>query len=261
MREIPSTYINGDPYSPDDVNSFSAELKAIISQLGTAFNSGSTVQIARAIQDIVGIGRFYSDTGSANTYTLGVTASRNTPTAYFTGMIVEFVAANANTGACTINVSSLGSKSLVDASGSALTGGEIVTTGITKAWYDGTDFRLAYSGSLKTSMGAYETTDISQSGGAGSALAEDTWYTSTVDGYVICTFVDTTNNASYLDVLIDEAGGTTASKTFQENAGGTGGPANEISFSLPIPAGYGWRLQYTSGGSLASSVIVFVPQQ
>jgi hypothetical protein len=62
--------------------------------------------------------------------------------AYTTGFKIIFKGANANTGAATINLNSLGAKSLKMPDGSALIGGEISTTSFTEAIYDGTNFIL-----------------------------------------------------------------------------------------------------------------------
>jgi hypothetical protein len=63
------------------------------------------------------------------------------PTAYSTGMKFEFVPANTNTGATTINVNSLGAKN-VFFDGRACVGGEIVQNIPCKVIYDGTQFNI-----------------------------------------------------------------------------------------------------------------------
>lgn len=61
---------------------------------------------------------------------------------YSTGMKVRFVSAGAGTGAATINISSLGAKTLKKQGGDALIANDIPATAIIEATYDGTDFFL-----------------------------------------------------------------------------------------------------------------------
>lgn len=80
------------------------------------------------------------DTGTANAL---VATPAIAITAYTAGLHIVLKAANANTGATTINVSSLGVKSVKRADGSALQTGDIVVGQILDLTYDGTDFRLS----------------------------------------------------------------------------------------------------------------------
>lgn len=144
------------PVKTDGVSSLPAatfnaivdELEKIITSTGIALDSGSTQQIAEAIAAYAAVGQYYSESGSANAYVCSlVPATRLATKQYFTGMIVNFVAANANTGASTINVAGLGSKNIKKYDGTTdLDSGDIKTTGLTKLWYDGTSFRLQSSG-------------------------------------------------------------------------------------------------------------------
>jgi hypothetical protein len=62
--------------------------------------------------------------------------------AYATGNLFSFVAANTNTGAATINLNSLGAKSITKAGSTALAAGDIVSNRIYLIEYDGTRFQL-----------------------------------------------------------------------------------------------------------------------
>ena len=80
------------------------------------------------------------DTGTTN----ALLANPSIPIAsYNDGLHIVVKAANANTGAVTINVSSLGVKSVKRADGSALQTGDIVAGQILDLTYDGTNFRLS----------------------------------------------------------------------------------------------------------------------
>jgi hypothetical protein len=63
-------------------------------------------------------------------------------TAYATGNLFSFVAAATNTGAATINLNSLGAKSITKAGSTALAAGDIVSGQLYLIEYDGTRFQL-----------------------------------------------------------------------------------------------------------------------
>ncbi len=78
-------------------------------------------------------------TGNAITLTTGYTV-----TAYAAGQRFSFIVGTTNTGAATVNVDSLGSKSIVrsDGSNTALAAGDLVAGAIADIEYDGTRFHL-----------------------------------------------------------------------------------------------------------------------
>jgi hypothetical protein len=63
-------------------------------------------------------------------------------TAYATGNLFSFVAANTNTGATTINLNSLGAKSITKSGTTALVAGDLVSGQVYLIEYDGTRFQL-----------------------------------------------------------------------------------------------------------------------
>ena len=63
-------------------------------------------------------------------------------TAYATGNLFSFVAANTNTGATTININSLGVKSITKSGTTALAAGDMVSGRVYLIEYDGTRFQL-----------------------------------------------------------------------------------------------------------------------
>ena len=84
---------------------------------------------------------YAADTGVANAY---VVTLAEVPTAYTAGLNIYFLATAANTGASTINVNALGTKSIKKkASGaiSALAANDIIANEIVHIVYDGTDFQ------------------------------------------------------------------------------------------------------------------------
>jgi len=67
--------------------------------------------------------------------------------AYATGNLFSFVAANTNTGAVTINLNSLGAKSITKQGATALVAGDITSGRVYLIEYDGTQFQLVNSAS------------------------------------------------------------------------------------------------------------------
>lgn len=82
-------------------------------------------------------GDYGTTTGSANTYILALDAQY---TAYVEGDKIKFKINVANTGASTININSIGAKSLKRADGSVLVPNDLVANRVYEAIYDGTNF-------------------------------------------------------------------------------------------------------------------------
>lgn len=82
-----------------------------------------------------GIINYAVSTGSSNAYIVDLT---NAPASYFDGLSVDFKANHANTGAATVNVNSLGVKSLRRQNGSALAAGDILENKIYSFRYNST---------------------------------------------------------------------------------------------------------------------------
>lgn len=76
-----------------------------------------------------------------NTIT-GTTVTANAVSAYVTGQVFSFVAAGANTGAVTLNVNTLGGKSITKRGATALASGDIPSGYLAIVAYDGTQFQL-----------------------------------------------------------------------------------------------------------------------
>lgn len=72
-----------------------------------------------------------------------ITASASpTPAAYAAGQTFRFVSAGANTGAVTLNVSSLGAKAVTKDGSTALVAGDIPASAVVTVTYDGTRFQI-----------------------------------------------------------------------------------------------------------------------
>lgn len=84
-------------------------------------------------------GQYAADAGSTDDYAVTLAP---VPTAYFIGMVVRFKANTANTGACTLNVNSLGAKTIKKNTTDDLGDNNIVANQIITVVYDGTNFQL-----------------------------------------------------------------------------------------------------------------------
>lgn len=82
-----------------------------------------------------------TDTGAADAY---VVADSSGVAAYETGLRIHFIAANANTGAATVNYNSIGVKSIIY-HGAALTEGQIAKDAIIPLEYNGSEFAIVTS--------------------------------------------------------------------------------------------------------------------
>lgn len=116
--------------------------------------STSTNPIAIGDNDIR-VSAYTVDTGTANAY---VIAPSPAITAYVAGERFTFKATNANSGASTINVNSLGVKTIFKNVGTALVTGDILANSIYNVVYDGTNFQIlnpSASASTPTNVQAF----------------------------------------------------------------------------------------------------------
>lgn len=132
------------------INFNSLGAKSIVRPDGSALQSGDIVNgmVAELIYDGTNFQlanynqskiNYAVSSSSPNTYTAALTYA---PTAYFSGQVVHVKFTNANTGAATININSLGARSLVRLDGTALKAADILAGMIGTLVYDGTNFQL-----------------------------------------------------------------------------------------------------------------------
>lgn len=132
--------IAGSPDASTTVKGIAEEATQAEVDAGTAaggtsarlFVNPSTVR-ARLYHD------YAADAGANDTYTITVSPA---PTAYTTGDVYVFKANTANTGAATLNVNSLGAKTIKKNSSSDLETGDITAGQIITVVYDGTNMQL-----------------------------------------------------------------------------------------------------------------------
>ncbi|MEE9222975.1 MAG: hypothetical protein V3V40_05920 [Nitrosomonadaceae bacterium] len=108
-----------------EFNNYIDELENAVTNTGQTLDATGTdvTQLSKAASIYAAGSDFYTATGT-NTYVLSTVGSFLAPVAYFDGMRVRAVIGNANTGASTVNVDSLGAKNVFN-SGAALSGGEL----------------------------------------------------------------------------------------------------------------------------------------
>lgn len=105
----------------------------------TQFTDGVTLTAAAWFNDVdTSVYSHLTSVAGTNTVTATGPASQ---TAYAAGQMFRFIPANTNTGATTLNISSLGAKNIF-IRGVACVGGEIVANVPVEVVYDGTQFNL-----------------------------------------------------------------------------------------------------------------------
>jgi hypothetical protein len=128
-----------------------------LSQLDTDLQNLQT-----AIQSQNTFANYLTDTGAANTYV--VTPAAGITGTLTAGLMLQFKAANANTGASTLNYAALGVKNILNVDGSALVANEIVANGVYLVQYDGVQFLLLNPSAKVTGGSAVWGTGIANFG-------------------------------------------------------------------------------------------------
>jgi hypothetical protein len=134
--------------------------------------------------------------------------------AYATGNKFSFIAVATNTGAATINLNSLGAKSITKQGSTALSAGDIVSGQIYIIEYDGTRFQLinpsTVSGVSSISFGSTGLTPSTSTSGAvtvaGTLAASNGGTGLTSLGTGVATFLATPSSANLAAALTDETG-------------------------------------------------------
>ena len=105
--------------------------------LDIAVGSGNKLVTQTGLQH--GAEQYAADAGANDTYVITLSP---VPTSYTTGMVVRFKANTVNTGAATLNVNSLGAKTIVKGVNTTLADGDIAASSLNTVIYDGTNFVL-----------------------------------------------------------------------------------------------------------------------
>jgi len=109
-----------------------------------------------ADEDGAGALNYAADTGTANAYAIALTPALTT---HIVGMPIMFKAANANTGAATINVNGLGAVAIKQIDGTALPANAIRSGQVVETVYDGTNYILISSAYSVTTPEQFDNTN------------------------------------------------------------------------------------------------------
>lgn len=127
MKEVPNK-ATGSSYTADEfTGGIKKELQSVITSTAQIFLESDQTQLMQGLALIAGGGVFYTDTGSANSYTINLSTPFTNMTIkdYFNGLMVNFIPLQTNTSASTLKIATLSATNIVDLGGLSLTGGEI----------------------------------------------------------------------------------------------------------------------------------------
>lgn len=144
---IKDNYYVEDPADPDgifgatDANNIKAETDHVIDASGQIKSESDLFQMAKAGAVVASKGDFYKETAgsAADVYLLEADDELADVWRLKNGMRFRFKVINANTGASTVNINSLGAKDLKLNGGSALAGGELVVNQNVEMVFDETN--------------------------------------------------------------------------------------------------------------------------
>lgn len=122
----------------------------------------ATDEAVTAGQIITGALKYKADTGAANAYVVELSVA---PASYYAGMEICFKAANANTGASTVNVNALGVKSLKRFDGTDLVANDISAGQVVCASWTGTYFQVT------SALPSYEVNAVTAAAAAAASAA------------------------------------------------------------------------------------------
>lgn len=128
--------ITGGTLTASEWNQVPSELQNVITQTGQSLTNTDLNQLGKGIAQYAANGDFYTDSGAINAYVLTQIGTKQASTSYDNGMVIRFLPGNTNTTASTVNVATLGVKTIVNFNGTALVGGEIVSGDPVKAFFD-----------------------------------------------------------------------------------------------------------------------------
>lgn len=167
-------------FGAGEFNSIAVELENAVSTSGqTLAPSDGTGeisnQLARALS-IYGAGgaMYYADSGAVNAYVLSTISPKIAPSAYFDGFTVMFEPGTVNTGPSTVNVASLGVKTITLQDGSALTGGEIAGTCTIKYSLSNDRFEILFNSYAVSGLSPIYVIDASQADQGAASTNPDT---------------------------------------------------------------------------------------
>lgn len=126
MQIIP-TKSTGSKFYSYECNNMAQEEMNLITSSGITLSGFDLTQIAKSVANYVGSADFYTCGGTANAYILSSVATMLTPTSYVDGLRVKFRPNATCTGTSTVNVASLGVKTIKQIDGATdLSAGDLL---------------------------------------------------------------------------------------------------------------------------------------
>lgn len=199
-------------FGAGEFNALATELENAVTSsdqtLAPADGTGEVSTQLSMAMSIYGAGgaAYHIDTGAVNAYVLNPIVPIESPPAYFDGFTVMFEPGTVNTGASTVNIASIGSKSITTTSGAALSGGEISGTTIIKYNLANDRFEYIYNSDIAsiTATQTYYLVDSSQADQGATSADPDTYTL-----YDIATLVGTGKHATATFIHNPSAGNQT----------------------------------------------------
>lgn len=114
------------------------------SPIPTSYLDDNYDDVSSALASLNTFGNYYVDTGATNAY--AITTAVGETLVLSAGLLIQFKASNANTGASTLSINGGPAKSIVNLDGTALAFNQIVGSQITTVQYDGA--RFVYVGGI-----------------------------------------------------------------------------------------------------------------
>lgn len=196
----------GTPFPARWANRLKAQLAILVRACGVAENHADDAMVARAIQS----GRlvYAADTGTADALAVTLPVA---PASYAAGLLVTVKKAGSPnaTPTPTLNVNSLGAKTIVRRNGSALAGGDLPGGGVLTLIYDGTSFRLLGLAPSEVATLVADSALIHYGAAAGSANALTVDVTPNMPAYAAgstVVFVPADDNTAAVTINLDGVG-------------------------------------------------------
>ena len=141
MRDVDTKVDGVDTMPAENYNAQRAELENAVLSADITLDPDAGPDtdlnmLGKAIAAYANAGAVYQDSGAADAYVLSIASNLKPVTKYYDNMMIVFKAGNSNTGASTVNVETLGVKSITLPDGTALSADDILTGIYTIAVYN-----------------------------------------------------------------------------------------------------------------------------
>lgn len=129
--------VTTDQLTAAEWNQLPQEVQNVITDTGLVLTNADLDQLGKSLMNYIGAGNFYAESGAADAYVLAPIGTKQGPDRFIDGMECRFRPGNTNTGASTVNVNSLGAKTITREDGTtALPAGDLVNTQDAHIRYD-----------------------------------------------------------------------------------------------------------------------------